>query len=489
MSGCRVLLTLLFIICGNIAFARDYIQVPAAIQAASQISDGKYTLQGIVSAARDNGVKVVVTAERDLMRWEYGIWPLRNIVKKRVETGSIFKYGIKRYLGQVKRIRDRNPDMVILAGIESAPFYFWEGSVFKKNFALKAWHKHILTVGLEDAGDYSRLPIAGNKKGLSLRVSFRDLFLFWPLLVTLSGLACLNKKAYDYKDAYGRKLGPVSPGWRKAGLALVAVSFIFLANNFPFRSYLFDQYHGDQGILPYQNFINYANRHEGLTYWLHPEAPNLDKSGVVNIETAEYSADLLRTKDYTGFAVFYEGYRKVGRPGGLWDIALSQYCEGQRSKPVWAIGTLGIDASGDIGRQLKALKMVLLVPEINKKEVYNALKNGRSYVVSGKLAQDIYLSNFSAQDTGTGTEKIIGEELPLRGDLLIKINGAFLRGQPGAFKIKLIKNGQVFRTFEAAEAFDLSVPDDDPAGFGYYRLEVESADSRLITNPIFVRKQ
>jgi hypothetical protein len=489
MPGHRVLLLILFLICGSRVFAQDYIQVPAAIQVASQISDGKYTLQGIISSARDNGVRVVITAERDLMRWEYGIWPLRNIIKKRVETGSIFKYGIKRYLGQVKRIRDRNPDMIILAGVESAPFYFWEGSVFKKGFSLKSWHKHILTVGLADAGDYSRLPIIGNKKGLSFGVSLRDLFLFWPLLIVLSGLACLSKKAYDYKDAYGRKLGPVSSGWRKAGLALVAVGFIFLANNFPFRSYLFDQYNGDQGILPYQNFINYANRQDSLTYWLHPEASNRDKSGMVNIETGEYSADLLRTKDYTGFAVFHEGYRKVGRPGGLWDAALIQYCNGQRNKPVWAIGTLGIDANGDIGRQLKALRMVLLVPELNKREVYNALKTGRSYVVSGKSAQDLYLSNFSAQDTGAGTEKIIGEELPLRGNLLIRIKGAFLRGQTGAFKIKLIKNGKVFRTFEAVETFDLSAQDEDPAGFGYYRLEIESADSRLITNPIFVRKQ
>lgn len=85
-------LILLIIGCYSQALAKDeYAQVPCAIQISSQASDGKYALSDIVRIARENGMKAVVITERDLMRWEYGLWPLRNVIKKRVEDKSLFK--------------------------------------------------------------------------------------------------------------------------------------------------------------------------------------------------------------------------------------------------------------------------------------------------------------------------------------------------------------------------------------------------------------
>ena len=90
--------------------AAEPLQVPVAIQISSKVSDGKYTIPQILSICRDQGFEAVVITDRDLMRWEYGIWPWRNIIKKTVEDNSIIKYGAERYLREFKEFQSKNPD-------------------------------------------------------------------------------------------------------------------------------------------------------------------------------------------------------------------------------------------------------------------------------------------------------------------------------------------------------------------------------------------
>ena len=155
----------------SIASAGELFQAPAVIQIASTVSDGKYSLEEIVRTARENGVKIIVLGERDFMRWEYGLWPFRGLIKKTVKSNSLSAYGIERYLKEIELLRKENPDMLIIPGVESAPFYFWEGSPWRKNLKIKNWHKHMLIVGLEKKEDYEFIPSLSNPLGL--RESFR----------------------------------------------------------------------------------------------------------------------------------------------------------------------------------------------------------------------------------------------------------------------------------------------------------------------------
>ena len=132
----RVLLFLALLSPGGKLFAGDLLQVPAAIQISSRISDGKYSIPEIVRICRDGKYKVVVITDRDLMRWEYGIRPLRNIVKRTVEDNSLLKYGAKRYLEELTAVQQANPDLVIIPGVESAPFYYWKGDLFRSDLEL-----------------------------------------------------------------------------------------------------------------------------------------------------------------------------------------------------------------------------------------------------------------------------------------------------------------------------------------------------------------
>jgi hypothetical protein len=468
-----VLLLLLMFSCQNL-FAEELIQAPAAIQISSKVSEGKYTISEIAGICREQNFKVVVITDRDLMRWEYGVWPLRNIIKKTVEDNSILKYGAVRYIREFKQAQKENPDLLIIPGVESAPFYYWTGSLFEGNLAIRDWHKHMISIGLKDSRDLEHLPVVGNKAGLALLFGPKNLILLWPLLIFGAGFLCLTKKVFS-----------------KAGVLFIIIACVFLADNFPFRFYKFDQFHGYAGIRPYQDYIDYVNRHDGLTFWAHPEAGNKEKVGEILVSTEDHSLDLLRARDYTGFAVFHEGYKTVGKINGMWDSLLKDFCAGKRNSPVWAIGALGFDSSGELKDSLKLLRTVVLLPVVSEQECLKAIKNGRMFTVLGKNSGQLNLSKFSVVDIHSGAEKTMGEELRTSQTPRIMIKADFLNGQQYSFKIKLIRNGEVIKVFEAPAPLDIAYSDEKApaAGSFYYRLEIQSQDMLAITNPVFVKRQ
>ena len=472
--------------------AQELIQAPAAIQITSVVSDGKYTLSEITAIARRNGFNVVIFTDRDLMRWQYGFWPLRNIFKKTVEDNSISKYGVSRYLREMSDLENKNRDMVLIPGVEAAPFYYWEGRPFTGNFKIKNWHKHILVFGLDKKKDIERLPSISNVDSLAEPFGYCDFFRFWPFLFLFAGAAFFRKRKFGYSDLKGNPLGEYSPGWRILGGCCFFLGALFLFNGAPFRGVKYDQYHGDQGTIPYQNLIDYVNLKGGLTFWSHPEAKNFQEINGVKIETLGYEDDLLSTDGYTGFATFYEGYDKVGLPGGIWDGALMQYCRRLRKKPVWAIGGLSFDQGKDLGQNMNDLRTVCLVPELNKVEILRALKDGMMYVVRGSQSSAFILDKFTVEDASRGIKKTMGQLLETGQDPDIVIKGHLLNGQTGTFKIRLIRDGKVIKVFETVSPFDIVYRDEDSAkigGVSYYRIEAQTEGVLAVTNPVFLKQK
>jgi hypothetical protein len=483
-------IAVMFLLCQS-ALAEDLIPVPAAIQVSSKVSDGRHSLSEIANFARKNNIKVLITTDRDLMRWEYGIVPLANIIKKNVETKSIFKYGIERYLNEISSLQKQNSGLLIIPGIESAPFYFWEGSLLDGRLAIKNWHQHIVSIGLDKASDYERLPVIGNKKGLELPLTWKNIFLFWPVLIMILGGIFITRKQFDYRDSSGRSLAQVCRGSRSAGIILMAAAVLFLANGYPFRYYKFDQYHGDLGIMPYQNYIDYVKERGGLTFWPHLEAVNEEKIGFVDVQTPEHSLSILQARDYTGFSVFYDGYQKTALPGGLWDEALVQYCRGIRKYPVWATGMLGYDSDGDLSDIMNDVRTVLLVPEVSRESVLGALRQGSMYVVRGANSSKFILDKFSLKDPESGSEKTMGQTLYSAGKAQLRISGHLPGAETKPVKIKLIANGKVIDLTETVFPFDILYPLEEKRSEGkcYYRVEIESESLMAVTNPVFLERK
>jgi hypothetical protein len=468
--------------------AEELIQAQAIIHLRSTISDGKYTVPEIISIARQNNIKIVVITDRDLMRWEFGLWPLRNIIKRVVEDKSVFKYGIGRYLNELKNMQKANPDLVLIPAVESAPFYYWQGSILNNSFKLCNWHKSILVIGLGKMADYTDFPVIGNKRGLVLPFKWHNLlYIFLPVLVLCFGISCLFKRQFSYMDIRGRPLGPYSRRWQLCGIFMMAMGVLLFINNYPFCDYKVDQFKGDLGPAPYQNLIDYVRQRGGLTFWARPEAKNIQTYGMVTVETLEHSGNLLQTRGYTGFAVFYEGYEKIGRPGGLWDELLKEYCQGKRKSPVWGIAGLSFYAIGDLNDYLRDIKTICLIPKLDQADVLNALDNGKVYVIRGPRSSQFVLDKFILRDPLNGTEKTMGEELDLKQKPQVEIKGHFtdLVGSP--CKIRLIKNGTIIKTFETASPFDITYEDKDTAKGEkvYYRIEIDSPGALTVSNPIF----
>jgi len=472
MMIARSILGIVLLLFCKAVCAEERIQVPCAIQISSKTSDGKLTIPEILAACRSKGIKAVILTDRDLMQWEYGIWPLRNVIKKTVAQKSLFSYGLDRYLGELAKIKEKNPDLIIIAGVESAAFYYWKGSVFNDDLTLGDWHKHIVAAGLREKKDYALLPVIGNKRALALPYSVRTVYLFWPLLMIAAGVfLCRHRRMI-------------------LGVILTTIGAVFLINNYPFAHYRFDQYHGAQGAKPYQGYIDYVKNRGGLTFWVHPEACNQCRIGNVRIDTEEYPLDLYRTQDYTGFSILYEGEKKIGAIGGIWDRLLEYYCQGKRGRPVWAIATLGFDDTGELGDALEDLRTVVLADGFTEEALLSALGQGSAYILAGKNSGSFVLDNFSVFDTASGKEQTMGQTLTAGRAPLVRIKGHLLRGQPGVFTIQLIKNGKVVKEFKEEAPFDIAYQDaEEDQEKAFYRMVIEGNGIRVFTNPIFLTRE
>lgn len=489
----RILVSLFILI--NISlipcFAKDnthqFKQFKAAIQISSVISEGEYSLEEIVRIAKEKGFSVVIPTDRDVMRWEYGLFPLRNVIKKRIEHNSVFRYGIGSYLKDIKSLQNEFPQTVILPGVESAPFYYWSGSL-KDGLTLHNWHKHILAIGLNDYSVYRKLPVIGNRGGLEKGFNVLKL---WPLVFLVISLWLVLNTVKSSQRGRGRYY-PIAI---VVEVIVFLLSSFFLLNNFPFRDVFFDQYQGDLKSIPYQNFIDYVDANQGLTFWAHPEAENKGKRGRVSFITPSYPYDLVNTQRYTGFCVFYEGYRLVGKIGGIWDKLLSDYCEGKRKKPVWAIGCLGFER-GDLSSALDDLYTVILSKENSFKAILNALSKGGVYVIRGSNSQYFSLREFYIFDKKNKDRRgFVGEKIK------VKIPIIYLKGgwekifkEKATLEIRLIKKGELIYSQKNEDKLDLLYEDKTFTKLNrgentYYRVEIVSRGLHFLTNPIFVEKE
>lgn len=251
----------------------------------------------------------------------------------------------------------------------------------------------------------------------------------------------------------------------------------------------FDQYHGEKFTEPYQDLIDYARQRGALAFWSHPEIEeNLTISGV-RLITISYPYELLATVDYAGFGIFAEGYNTIGRPLGLWDRMLTEYCHGKRKSPIWVIGEL--EYGGEESKNLNDTINVLYVKKLNREEILNALKAGRFYVAS-KDARAIHLvlDEFILTEEITGKSAMMGETLSSESAPLVKIKLSSEKSLGREINMKIIRNNKVIKELITTGPIDIEFKDEEmlPNDLVYYRIDAINQDlSRLISNPIFFR--
>ncbi len=480
---------------GHVAAAEvPLLPAPGVLHLDSSISSGPLSPEEIVRKVDEAGLKVAIFSDKDANKIEYGLFPFRNLLKKTEERASISRYGAGQYMERINAIAAHHPGMVILPGIETSPFYYWEGSIFKSlrdrtlfsgqsGLTVRNWHKNILVYGLEKPEDYENLISVSNKKP-RVYTLFSILYL-WPLLLVLFGLKRLfHKTSYAFSIAVAPVTATQQQPKRKlrvSSVIAIGVGAVLLLVNFPFSAPKFDQYHGDRGSAPYQDLIDYVNARGGLAFWSAPDITTADyPMGPVTFKTAPFYHELLSTKDYTGFAVFAEGMKNSGIPGGVWDQVLTEYVNGKRAKPAWAIGEMDYEEGDWMGET----QTVFMVKKLDKQEVLDALKTGRIYAVTGSpKAPKPVLHCFQIWDDKTQAWAEMGQTAAVAKNTRIRLSLTPADPKQNG-NLKIIREGAVVEMIEITGPVEkiLEFEYRKPSGKTYYRLDYNGI---LISNPIF----
>jgi hypothetical protein len=328
-------------------------------------------------------------------------------------------------------------------------------------------------VGLEKENDYRYLPIIANYSWTPLHKA--NLRRLWPILLIILGIVAfkIHPHAFSYKQ------------W---GYVLLLLGGLFLLNNLHFNISSFDAYHGDQQARPYQDLIDYVNKKNGLVFWAHPEAKNIDRVKDVNIVTSAYKEDLIYTHDYAGSAMLFDDSRSVAKTGDIWDKLLIDACLGRR-KPVWMIGE--VDYHGE-GANLDSVQTIFLLEALSRIQVINALKNGKMYAKLNNKPNDFSLDAFIITDDKKENFAFMGDEIELNSMPQIIIQTSSSSNPQAPITILLIRNNQLIQEFTSQNPnFQVRFQDEyfKPGEKIYYRIMIrEDNDSfRVISNPVFVK--
>lgn len=462
--------TCLFFVPSVIAYKR----VPALLDLRTTFSDGAYDPETLVQMAIEKGFRVIFLNDHDRLVMEYGLPPFRNIIKKKQELNSINKSGAVKYLRTIESLRKMHPDVIIIPGTESTPFYYWTGSLFAGNLTAHDPERRILTIGLEKPGDYETLPILHNHlSGTYLRATVPALLAF--------GISLLISIYFLFNRGW----------WRITGVVLIILNAGFFINTVFAHPSPFDAYHGKQGMAPYQLFIDAVSKKGGLTFWNYPETRSGVRTlGPIQVKTLPYPGVLLESNNYTGFAALYGETITITEPGNIWDVALREYCQGYRARPPWGIATADYHKEGGNGQHLGDFQTVLWLAGKSSQSVLTAMKNGRMYACQGKFPQIPKLDEFSvsAAEPATAHRVISGDVLVLARNPRIRITvSGGLRGRD-MVQVRLIRSGDLIQTFKGTLPLAIDFTDslEKPGEKIYYRMDMTGYGT-IISNPIFVK--
>ena len=229
----------------------NFRQVKGAVHVHTNFSTGSLSLEELAEEAQLKGIDTVIFAENFLLRFEYGLFPFRGLLKRVVEKPSVVRGGIGRWLQSVETAQAKFPTVILIPGVEVVPHYYWTGSLFGRDLTLHDTQKNMLAVGLDKAEDYLRIPAIGNRRVLSLQ---------WPHLLksalgaALVGLGIFMARAErEQKIRLKRVLVKVRKRHRIPAWLTLGFGALFLIEGLTASG--FNPYRGDLGIEPYQGVI------------------------------------------------------------------------------------------------------------------------------------------------------------------------------------------------------------------------------------------
>ena len=452
----------------------EYQQWDLAANVKSRFSTGCSSVTELMAQAENKGLDGLVFGDHDRKSIQYGMPYVERIFRIKMGSPSLLDNGAATYLSEINQVDKTDDTLVLVPGVESSPFYYWTGNPLDHDLVAHNWDKHLLIIGLPNSLDYEELP--------TLNSSFTTRYLKDDyLLFSIYGVAAIIGFYFFMTK-------------RRRGISfLFTLSMVLLAANaHPFKSSPFDQYQGDQGTVPYQYMIDYADSKGALVFWNHLETPvngELD-GGLIQVktQTGPHPQDLLLTQRYTGFQVMDSSPISAVEPGKEWDQVLKQYLNGKRDRPVWGYGPDDFRCEGKNGDVLGEIRTVVLTSRKSRPALVSALGAGRMYAVKqGEGKSRLSLDSFELIEPVTGKRAVMGEELKTGGSPGIGLKLSMTGNEPDVrAKVQLIQNGQIVKKALLKLPYEGVWQNDAPSQRGYYRLMVEvDTFNQLVSNPIF----
>lgn len=448
----------------------SYIAIPGLIDLRTTFSDGAHSIEELVLMARSRGFRILFINDHDRIAIAYGLPPFRNIFRYKKEFPSILTHGAKKFLQEIDRLSGMYPDMIIIPGSKTSAYYYWTGSYFKGDLTANDYDRRIIILNFNDPDDYNHIPNLHNK--LSLKYTKRLL----PLSLIFIGCLIIGFLLMTAKGIF-----------RIIGLFIIIASGLAIIDYNPFRSSIYTQYDGDQGIAPYQELIEYVNERGGFTFWNYPEQKSgVREYGPISVNTPPYPRVLHESMDYTGFAAIYGAFTTVTQPGGEWDRILNEYCQGERDRAPWGISTADFHEDGRLNQKLGAFPTTFLVKDFSKEAVLEAMEKGRMYCSRGDSKTWPKLDYFTISG-GDGEAAFMGETLITAQYPVIRFRISYRIEKPGSITVSLIRGGEVVKEMKEISPIEVKFIDRDiPEGKKTYYRIIDS-NEHLISNPVFVK--
>ena len=79
----------------------------------------------------------------------------------------MLEYGIDD-IGRDCSRAEPSPELIIVPGIEVAPYYYWTGSIVERTLTMHNAQRNLLAFGLTKPEDYRSLPVSGTQGPIPL---------------------------------------------------------------------------------------------------------------------------------------------------------------------------------------------------------------------------------------------------------------------------------------------------------------------------------
>ncbi|MGH7164915.1 MAG: PHP domain-containing protein [Nitrospiraceae bacterium] len=464
----------------------------AALHIHSKASTGTLSIDELAEQAERLGVEAVILSDNLVLRYEYGLPPLRGVIRYTVRLPSVLEYGLERFLAEIREAQARHPRVLLIPGVEVAPHYYWTGSLLDGTLTMHNAQKNLLVLGLARAEDYLALPVAGNPAARHYGWESLPNVLPGLLFVPAAWL-------WTCRRVRSTRVGMLTycgtARYRGSAMVMAGTAALLLLNAWPFSQTAFSLYEEGLGYRPYQALIEAVTALGGVVVWSMPEARDFNQFsfgplGAVTVTTEPYPEALLLTTGYTGFGGVYQDNRTVATPGGVWDQAIARFLMGERTTLPFAVGELAFHGPGHDRKELDQVLTILWVPERTQGGLLQALRAGRYYAIHQyRKEYGLRLDRFRVECQGGARGAESGEVLHLQGsrDLVVRISISATDHGTHPIKVTLVRSGQVVARFESQTPFVKAVADSGvpPGEWTAYRLEIKG-EAELLSNPVFV---